>query len=139
MIIKNKSRHAVSLFGLLLFLILAGGSVDDSSESGGSAGSTRPRGSSSTQWFQSGNLHSATVAQWKNASYQNKLATAADWLVATKWKGHLTSPDDFDRLKLKAQMLVNAVDEVIAGQEVDSLRIAEISAALINLSDGFSP
>ena len=91
------------------------------------------------QWFQGGNLHRATVVQWENASYQNKLATASDWLVATRWKEHLTSPDDFDRLKLKAQMLVNAVDEVIAGQEVDSLRIAEISAALINLSDGFSP
>ncbi len=139
MIIQNKSRHTVSLLGLLLFLILAVGSVNDSGESGGSAGPTGPHGSSSTQWFKSGNLHSATVAQWKNASYQNKLATAADWLVATKWKGHLTSPDDFDRLKLKAQMLVNAVDEVIAGQQVDYLHVAEIAAALVNMSNDFSP
>jgi len=139
MIIKNKSRHAVSLFGLLLFLIFAVGSVDDSSESGGSAGSTRPRGSSSTQWFQGGNLHSATVAQWKNASYKNKLATASDWLVATRWKGHLTSPDDFDRLKLKARMLVKAVDEVIAGQQADYLKVAEIAAALVNMTNDFSP
>ncbi|MCK4751930.1 MAG: hypothetical protein KAS75_00685 [Planctomycetes bacterium] len=32
MIIKNKSRHAVSLLGLLLFLILAVGSVDSDSD-----------------------------------------------------------------------------------------------------------
>ena len=134
--VKNKSRHTVSLLGLLLFLILAVGSVDDSGESGGS---TRPYGSSSTQWFQGGNLHKATIAEWKNASYQNKLATAADWLSATKWKGHLTSPDDFDRLKFKAQMLVNSVDEVIAGQQVDYLQVAEIAVALVNMSNDFSP
>lgn len=139
MILKNKSRHAASLLGLLLFLIFAIGSVDDSGESGGSAGATGPRGSSSTQWFQGGNLHSATVGQWEKASYQNKLATAADWLVATKWKGHLTSPGDFDRLKLKAQMLVNAVDEVIAGQQADYLHVAEIAAVLVNMSNDFRP
>jgi len=43
MIIKNKSRHAVSLFGLLLFLILAVGSVDDSGSSGGSSGSSNSK------------------------------------------------------------------------------------------------
>ena len=37
MIIKNKSRHTVSLLGLLLFIILAVGSVDDSDSSGGSS------------------------------------------------------------------------------------------------------
>ena len=41
MIIKNKSRHAVSLFGLLLFLILAVGSVDDFGSSGGSSRSSQ--------------------------------------------------------------------------------------------------
>jgi len=139
MIIKNKSQHAMSLLGLLLFLILAVGSVDDSGESGSSSRVSMPRSSSSSQWFQGGNLHSATVGQWKNASYQNKLATAADWLAATKWKGHLTKPDDFDRLKLRAQMLVNAVDETVAGQKADYLKVAEIAAALINMSSDFNP
>ena len=37
MIVKNKSQHAVSLLGLLLFLILAVGSVDDSGSSGNSS------------------------------------------------------------------------------------------------------
>lgn len=137
--IQKMIRHVVSLLGLLLFVFIAFGSVDNSGESGGSTRPTRPRGSSSTQWFQGGNLHKATVAEWKNASYQNKLATSADWLSATKWKGHLTSPDDFDRLKLKAQMLVNAVDEVISGQQVGYLHVAEIAVALVNMSNDFSP
>ena len=41
MIVKNKSRHAVSLLGLLLFLILAVGSVDDSGSS--SSNSSKPK------------------------------------------------------------------------------------------------
>ena len=40
MIIKNKFRYTASLLGLLLFLILAVGSVDDSGSSGGSSGSS---------------------------------------------------------------------------------------------------
>jgi len=46
MIIKNKFRHAVSLLGLLLFLMLAVGSVDDSGSSGGSSGYSSPSNSS---------------------------------------------------------------------------------------------
>lgn len=94
-----------------------------------------------SKWFQNGNLHKATIAEWKNASYQNKLATAADWLAATKWKGHLASPDDFDRLKSKAQMLVNAVDKVTTAITVDHdhEQVTHIAAALITLSNDIGP
>ena len=34
------------------------------------------------EWYEGGTLHNATVAQWKKATEQNKLATCADWLVA---------------------------------------------------------
>ena len=77
-------QHAVSFLGLIIFAILAVGSVDNSGKSGGSIRHTESRDLSSTKWFQGGNLHKATVAEWKNASYQNKLATSADWLSATK-------------------------------------------------------
>lgn len=33
------------------------------------------------QWYNGGNLHRATVAEWRKASYENRLATAADWFV----------------------------------------------------------
>jgi hypothetical protein len=69
------------------------------------------------QWFQGGNLHEATITQWLAAEPSNKLATASDWLAATKWKGHLNKPEDFDKLKIKAQMLADAVDGVVEGNE----------------------
>ena len=48
MIIENNSRHAASLLGLLLFLILAVGSVDDSGTSGGSSESSNSSNRSSS-------------------------------------------------------------------------------------------
>ena len=101
-----------------------------------------PSSTSSRKWFQGGNLHNATLAQWKSATYQNRLATAADWLAVTRWKGHLNSPSDFDKLKTKAQILVRAVGRVVAGREMDQLgfmRITEIAAALITMSNDLGP
>ncbi|UAJ72935.1 hypothetical protein IQE94_00790 [Synechocystis sp. PCC 7339] len=52
-------------------------------------------------WLKGGTLHNSTVLEWKNGSYENKLATAADWLASTIWKNHLNSASDFDVLKEK--------------------------------------
>jgi hypothetical protein len=122
----------------MCLIVLAAGSTD----SGGGKSSTSGSSSSSKQWFQGGNLHNATVAQWKSATYRNKLATAADWLAATKWKGHLNSQGDFDRLKVKAQMLVSAIDKVVAGKEMDqlgSMKVNEISASIVTMSNNLGP
>lgn len=135
MIPKNAIRHIVSLLVLIGLLIMAAGSTDNGGEQPG----TSSRSSSSKQWYLGGNLHNATVVQWKGATYQNKLATAADWLVATKWKGYLKSPDDFDKLRVKAQMLVNAVDEVVTVEKTDSLQVNEIAASIITLSNDLGP
>jgi hypothetical protein len=63
----------------------------------------------------------------------------ADWLAVTEWKGYLNSPDDFDKLKVKAQMLANAVDEVVKVQKTDSLQVSEFAAAIITMSNDLGP
>ena len=115
------------------------GTPTESRGNGEKKSRTSSRSSFSRQWFQGGSLHTATVAQWKNATDQNKLATAADWLAATKWKGYLKSPADFDRLKIKAQMLTDAVDEVVAVEKNDSLTVTELAAAIITISYDLGP
>ena len=62
MIIKNKSRHTASLFGLLLFLILAVGSVDDSGSSGGSGRSSQKSPSTTSPRSSSGKRHKLSPA-----------------------------------------------------------------------------
>ncbi len=137
---KIATRHAASLAGLLVSVILAVGSVDGSSSSSNySHPSNVSNDSAKDQWFQGGSLHSATVGEWKRATYQNKLATASDWLAATKWKGHLNSPQDFDKIKVKAQMLVSAVDEVVTVKDTDSLQVNEIAAAIVTMSNDLGP
>jgi len=130
MILQKAMQHGISVLVLAFLLALALGSSDDN-------GSNTT--SSSPQWFQGGNLHNATVAQWKSATYQNKLATASDWLAVTKWKGYLNSPGDFNKVKAKAQMLVKAVDEVVAQKETNSMKVNEIAAAIITMSNDFGP
>lgn len=109
----QKKPNPVAIVFLLLSLVL----IFYIYRSGGCTQSTKSRVSNSTQWFQGGTLHDASIRQWENASYRNKLATAGDWLAATKWKGHLNSPDDFDRVKLKSQMLVEGIDIAITEME----------------------
>ena len=91
------------------------------------------------KWYEGGTLHNATITQWKNATYRNKLATAADWLAGTIWKGNLKSLDDFKKLKVKARMLVKAVDETVGGLDIGSWQVNEIAAAIVTLSYEFSP
>jgi len=92
-----------------------------------------------TQWFSGGTLHSATLEQWRLATSANRLATAADWLAATTWKGHLNTPSDFDRAKVKAQMLVRAVNEVASDRDLGFVSAAETAAAIILMSNDLGP
>ncbi len=95
-------------FVLVLFLAIAGCSDSGSS----SRNINQP-----DRWFEGGTLHNSTIKQWTQATHRNKMATAADWLAATKWKNQLRSNSDFNRLKAKARMLVSAIDEVALAED----------------------
>ena len=127
MIHQKTLQHGILMLALACLLVLAIGCADGEE----------------VHWWEGGTLHNATVTQWKSATYENKLATAGDWLAATKWEGHLKSTDDFDKLKLKSQMLVNAVDEVANAKKTESLtgsmKISEIAAAIITMSNDLGP
>ncbi len=91
------------------------------------------------EWFKGGTLHSATVAVWKRATDENKLATSSDWLSGTLWKGELTSMKAFERLKEKASMLVLAVDHIVEDQEIGEMQVREFAAAVITMSNDLGP
>ncbi len=129
--------------GVMMVLVLVLIGVYASMESDGPAGNQTPRTYSSAnrerQWYQGGTLHHATVDQWRRASYRNKLATAADWLSATLWRGHLHSTRDFDRLKGKARILVIAVDAAVVGVDPGH-DIANVAAVLlVTMGDDLAP
>ena len=92
-----------------------------------------------SKWWQGGSLHEATISQWQEASSANKLATASDWLSATLWKGKLTSLDAFEKLKVKSQMLADAIDQVADGQDMGAVKAIEIAAALVTTGNDLGP
>ena len=94
---------------------------------------------SKKEWFQGGTLHQATIYEWIEASAENKLATASDWLSATLWKGKLTSPSAFQKLKEKSQMLADAIDHVAQGQELGKTKAIEIAAAIVTTANDLGP
>jgi len=140
------------LIRLIALIVLILPSIADAAQCQGSDGkwypynhpacSGNPRSSATSApspWFQGGTLHKSTVAQWREASYANRLATAGDWLASTKWKGHLNKPADFQRLNGKAKVLVNAVAEASSADREGVMRTAEIAAAIITMSNDLGP
>jgi hypothetical protein len=136
---KKSFQHSFSAITLVCLIGLAvGSSGDNSSSSSNDTPSGSP--SSSDKWFQGGTLHQATMTEWKTATSQNKLATAADWLATTKWKGHLNTPEDFDEIKVKARMLVYAVDDAVPDDlGLDRMKAREIAASIIIMANDLGP
>jgi hypothetical protein len=95
---------------------------------------TQPPESAPTQraadnraWYEGGTLHRASVNEWRRAEYRNKLATASDWIVATK------NADNLEDAKYRAGELIICVDTTVAGLDIASMNAAEIAAACLTL------
>ena len=73
------------------------------------------------KWFQNGTLHKATMAEWNMGSFENKRATAAD----------------FEKLKVKAEMLVKGMD--IVGQSYTEESAVTVAAFYINNTSDLGP
>ena len=51
----------------------------------------------------------------------------------------MRTTSDFQRLKIKAQMLVNEVNEVASDPDLGFMSATETAAAILTLSDDFGP
>ena len=68
-----------------------------------------------TRWFSGGTLHKATFGEWMEATEENRRATAADWVTATKgW-------DSLEELSELTNELVYCVTETSADFEPEEL------------------
>ena len=85
-------------------------------------------------WYSGGSLHKATVGQWKTASYDNKLATAADWAVTHPTvKSKVQKGGSMETLRPFAVQLMLCVDEAAAGKGYDSTSVAQLAASCVIL------
>jgi hypothetical protein len=77
----------------------------------------------SSEWYEGGNLHEATVQAWSQSTYSNKLATAGDWFMNIT-KAHnpslkskldkLSTPQYLVALKKFAEQLEKCTSDTIA-------------------------
>lgn len=64
------------------------------------------------EWYKNGTLHGSTIKIWKQSSYDNKIATSADWVLAgsKSIKSKVVNSGDIDNLKPYAKELVVCID-----------------------------
>jgi hypothetical protein len=73
-------------------------------------------------WYEGGTLHNASAGDWHNASYQNRLATAADFIAKS------VSTNNMSDLKSKATELEICITEATNDPRLYNMRVAEVGA-----------
>lgn len=83
--------------------------------------------SEDNSWLKNGTLHKPTVAEWKQASDENKMATCADFVVSLK-ESDAEKFKTINDIKVSALEMKNCLDEaVIGGSITDDMKINEIA------------
>lgn len=67
-----------------------------------------PSAPPATEWYSGGTLHEATVGEWHQATYANRLATCADFVVVAN---RAEAERDFSTVKPKAIELEKCITE----------------------------
>jgi len=80
--------------------------------------------SSSSSWFSGGTLHKSYVAEWRKASYTNRLATAADFVAATQEVDY----SNLNEFKAWATDLETCISTAVSGGDVDTELVSFISS-----------
>lgn len=89
-----------SLFCLVLFLLTV----------------IKPVIISANEWYKGGTLHEASIKQWNNATYNNKLATCAGFIIATLNDGYFLHDGKINSdnpIKRLSEILVENTDEYV--------------------------
>ena len=70
----------------------------------------------SEEWYEKGTLHKSTIADWKGSTSVNRLATAADWALASskKIKQNVIKSGTMDTAKNYGSELVTCINGAVS-------------------------
>lgn len=74
------------------------------------------RTTSASEWYDNGTLHEASIKQWKSATYSNKLATSAGFIIDARNDGYFLHDGKINSdnpLKRLSEILVENTDEYV--------------------------
>jgi len=113
--IRPFSALAVSWLAVIVIMIFAAPDAGDSN--------------SDSEWYAGGSLHSASIEEWHAASHRNRLATAADWVVAQIGR-EAAAPLLHNSLEELSEAVVTCVDEGTEGVSEKQNQSASEAAAM---------
>lgn len=79
------------------------------------------------EWYEGGTLHRATLAQWNQASSENKIATTSDMIVATCDQDLLMASGGMDKLKEATHDVTLCIEGVAGEARFAEQTVAETS------------
>ncbi|RYD51406.1 MAG: hypothetical protein EOP52_10455 [Sphingobacteriales bacterium] len=82
---------------------------------------------SDTNWMKGGTLQQATVAEWNQATPENKLASCADLATAIK-KGYGKKYESVYEWRLDAEIMRSLIDDSLRKNTVATAKVAEVAA-----------
>jgi hypothetical protein len=82
------------------------------------------------QWYSGGNLSGRTLADWRQATAENRLATSADIVVVAMGQARVIreTGGDFDKLRPFAEAMRTCIDEVAVEESAGTQPVADIAA-----------
>jgi hypothetical protein len=84
------------------------------------------------EWLEGGSLHRATMRDWSEASYENKLATAGDFVRNAKLvRNMIKKTGDVDVAYPYAVDLVKGIDQRIGRKGWEVPTVAEVASAVM--------
>jgi len=86
-------------------------------------------------WYEGGNLHQATLEEWRLASYENRLATCADFCVSLAAQQGVRYPS-MHAVRRDAEALVERIDQAGSSGFTRRKPVAEIAASRWKRVDG---
>ena len=91
---------------------------------------TAPRISIAGHWYVGGTIYEANARQWHESSYENRLATAANWtLMQPDIRKISRKSSTMDTVKPYAIELVGCLDRVSAGESSAEETVSSLAAA----------
>lgn len=85
------------------------------------------------KWYEGGTLHKETAQNWHGASYQDRLATSADFvtIAAPKLSQDYLFSNNMEPLKERSKSLEACISEATNATELASMKISEVAAVCL--------
>ena len=74
------------------------------------------------KWFEGGTLHEATIAEWKKATEENKLATCSDFIAKIK---KVTSLEDLKKRSVELKVCITTATKGLPS--TDNAKVRDIA------------